>query len=117
MDMTNLENQVLLLANEDYSGLWEVYFEAKDIFGELSQNELIGRARKVINKFLDLGWIQLYWCNEPLTNQRVKPVEQSDVMEALSVVRYWEPPEKDSVSIRFLATGEGERIYTGGGLK
>ena len=50
MDMANLENQVLLLANEDYSGLWEVYFEAKDIFGELSQNELIGRARKVINK-------------------------------------------------------------------
>jgi len=67
MELSFLEKQILLLANEDYSGLWEAFFEAKDMYKGLPKAELLKAARKVIIDFLDSGLIQLYWCTEPLT--------------------------------------------------
>mgnify|MGYP000872165298 CR=1 FL=1 len=110
--MAKLENQVLLLANEDYSGLWEVYGEAEDLFRELSQAELIEKAREVVLGLLDLSWIQLYLCEEPFTNDRVMPIEITDIKKFLTEGRFWHQPKKDSISIRFIATPEGETAFT-----
>jgi hypothetical protein len=111
MNMEKLENQVLLSANEDYSGLWEVYFEAEDIYRELAQGELIVKAREVILGLLDLGWIQLYWCEEPLAYDKVNLIERIVLEKVLFEEEFWQPPEKDSISIRFFTTPEGEKAF------
>jgi hypothetical protein len=111
MEISKFTDQILLLANEDYSGLWEVYGEAKDIYGELSQEELINRSKKAIMDLVNKGWIQFYWCKEPLENDRVTLIGYYDVINVLSEMKYWEQPKKNSVSVRFSTTSEGENAF------
>jgi hypothetical protein len=112
MDTSSFENQVLLLANEGYSGLWEVYFEAKTKFGDLSESDLIQKARNVISNMLEAGWIQIYLWKEPFSKERLMPIKDAEVTKVLSEDGYWQPPDKGNESIWFLATEEGEKIFS-----
>ena len=116
MDVS-IRDRILFMANEDYSGLWEVYFETSVIYENLPQTELLRIARKAILEVMNMGWIQLYRCKEPLTNEKMIPISQNDTLKALSEDKFWMPPEKDAISIRFLTTSEGEKAFAGKFLK
>jgi hypothetical protein len=111
MDKTRLIDQILLLANEDYSGLWEVYGEASAIYKNLQQPEVLKIAREAILDVVDLGWIQLYWCREPLSNDRVTSMNKGDIVNVLTEDKFWVQPEKDTLSVRFFSTSEGEKAF------
>jgi hypothetical protein len=111
MRKIKLHDQILLLANEDYSGLWEVYGEAMEIFGDIPKKELLNYARQVVLELFIKGWILLYWCREPLNNDRVFPVNSQEAEKVLQEDKYWDEPRKDSLSIRILATEEGEKAF------
>lgn len=115
--MTNLIDQILFAANEDYSGLWEIFEETKDLHKEFSKEDLIKLAKLTLLELIERGWIRLYWCREPLTNDRVSPIELSEVQRVLSENKYWKQPKKDSLSVRVLATEEGEKVFANKFLK
>jgi hypothetical protein len=111
MEASKLIDQILLSANEDYCGLWDIYFEASAIFEKLPPMEQLRIAKETILELVNAGWIQLYWCREPLTNERVTPMNHNDAAKVLSEDQFWKLPENNALSIRFLATTEGEKAF------
>ena len=103
--------KILLLAYEDYCGLWEVFGEAQDILGQIYEDEIISYGRKGVSELINRGWIRLYWCKEPLSDEIVTPIDQNLYFEVLAMKKYWDEPEKNEISVRFLATEEGEKAY------
>ncbi len=111
MENKKILYKILLLAYEDYSGLWEVFGEAQDILGQISEDEIISYGSKGVFELINRGWIRLYWCKEPLCNEIVTPIDQNLYCEVLVTKKYWDEPEKNEISVRFLATEEGEKAY------
>jgi hypothetical protein len=110
METSTLIDQILLSANEDNNGLWEVYYEASAIFEGLPRIKLLRKARKAILDLVNLDWIQLYWCKAPLVND-LTPIDKDEVAKVLAVDKFWEVPEKDAIFVRFLSTSEGEKVF------
>lgn len=108
----SLVNRILFAANEDYCGLWEVYEEAKDLYCDLSREELIAQSKEAILYLLDLNWIKLYLCQEPLQNESVIAIDIKEIVVTLSNEKYWGPPNKGAISVRLLTTKDGEAAFS-----
>jgi hypothetical protein len=109
MSSNNLQERILLLAVEDYSGLWEAAFEAKASNAELSDNQAVTLADDIIRQLLKKGWIKLFWSNWPSSDYT--PVSVSQTNEVLSNPLYWKTPSTNAKFIRYSATDEGEKAY------
>jgi hypothetical protein len=107
MSANNLQERILLLAVEDYSGLWEAAFEAKALNTELSDSQAITLADDIIRQLLKQGWIKLFWSNWPSFDYTTVADSQTD--EVLANSLYWKTPSTDAKFIRYSATDEGEK--------
>jgi hypothetical protein len=109
MSSNNLQEKILLLAVEDYSGLWEAVFETKASNTELSDSQAITLADDIIRQLLKKGWVKLFWSNWPSFDYT--PVSDSQTDEVLANPSYWKTPSTDAKFIRYSATDEGEKAY------
>jgi hypothetical protein len=60
---------------------------------------------------LSRGWIELYICQEPLTNESVQPVPPEERSKILASDASWEIPEPHGKSVRWGTTEEGFEAY------
>ena len=111
MRIFKLIDRILLSANEDYIGLWEVPWEVVEVFGEQSHDDVMNCAREVISELVTKGWIKLYWCHEPLDNVQITLISFDDVTNVLLDEDNWDVSSEKNLSVRFLSTEKGEKAF------
>lgn len=111
MDLSSLENKIFLLAYEEYGVLWEAYGEAEDMYGNLSRKELMDKSRNIIQKFVDLGWVEFYWCYWAFSDENITRIESAEITKVLSEDKYWKVPEEDELMVEFCTTPEGDQVF------
>ena len=106
--------RIIVLAVEDYSGLWEVIWEINSSFPELSKNDKLSKAKKAIKILKDAGWVAFYYCSEPYGE--LTPIQARKIDQIIENDLSWEPIHQvEGVrSIRITTTDKGERAYQGG---
>ena len=116
------EQILLLAANEDYTGLYELIWDLNSLFPDASLGEKYDAAERAARKLLDLGWIRLYQAD--LRWERFEELDIASAKATLSdptswysvkwyPVKNW-PSESEGVCIVFAATEAGERAYMSG---
>lgn len=109
--MNAIERSLIWLGVEDYTGLWDASFEARSAPGVHSIEDARQYARQVVESLLARGWIELYICQEPLSNDSVELVAAEDRSRVLENDESWEVPESLGKSVRFATTDEGLAVY------
>lgn len=101
------EHAVLILASEDYSGLFEVPGDLTAVRRDTLPG-LVERGRAVIRSFVRDGLIELVRRDE--RNYGIDPIAADEIEDVLMDDRNWDPslPLSD-VSICFTITEEGNR--------
>jgi len=111
MKISKLIDRILLSANEDYIGLWEIPWEIVEVYGDLSYNDVIKCARKIVSELVAKNWIKLYWCLEPLDDVHITPISADNIAAILLNDENWEVSSEGPHSVRFLSTDKGEKAF------
>ena len=111
MKNLSVEEKALWLAIEDYSGLWEVFWEMDP---ELTQTQKREIAEQAVRSLLARGWIALYRCYG--VSEEEQPLPLAEYEGALSDPANWNTPTAGSVQVLIGATEEGKRAYREGKL-
>lgn len=100
--MTDNTTRLLILAAEDYTGLWDAAFEMGD---EPAAEEA---ARQALTQLVNDGHVALFTSMDPAKDVPVQ-LERSKVLEALAPGPHWTVPEEgtDGVLVYFAATDAG----------
>jgi hypothetical protein len=101
----DLRLRVLWLGIEGESGLWEIRW---DLASE-GQSATLGELRTIVAELSTNGWIQLTSGVEP--GGVTSPIAAEEVPRILGNDKSWEEPEPRGVSIRYVTTDLGERVY------
>ncbi len=60
-----ISKKILWAGIEDYTGLWEMYWELNSDYPHLSETEKHQILYELLISFSTRGWLKLYWCKEP----------------------------------------------------
>lgn len=100
--------KILWAGIEDYSGLWEIFWEVETI----QKNNDYDVVKKVINEtlqyLLDEGLINLFFCKEPYG--KMTKIDEN-FQDVLANDNFWLPPSKNETSLRVGTTPKGEKYY------
>lgn len=107
----DIKNDVLWLAIEDISGLWEVLWDLKSHYPTMSEAERKASAIDAVRELIQSRLIEVYSCREPAGDP--KKMADSAVEQALLDSKNWQEPDAGAVSIRIGATDAGRRELTG----
>lgn len=111
MKESEILNDVLWLAIEDVSGLWEVLWDLKSHYPTMPDKERQDIALRTVRELIDRDWIELYSCKEP-GGEPLKLAE-SDFDTILLDAKNWSEPVPGSISFRIGATDTGHSALTG----
>ncbi|GAA0466174.1 hypothetical protein Aca07nite_77350 [Actinoplanes capillaceus] len=109
--MTPVEQNLVWLGYEDYTGLWQVAIEVQDESGENSEADNRAFAQRIVESLLNRGWIELYFTEGPWTNETIMPVPAEDRAEVLTADASWATPVNGGKLIWFGTTDEGFAAY------
>lgn len=110
--MTNsFELGILDIATEDYYGLWEVLWAAKEYFPELGPCDLFLETKLRIFEMVEEGLIQIFWLSPSLE----EIVLAEDWKEQLENPENWDIASADRWHLRIASTEKGNQIYFSGG--
>lgn len=103
-----LEEALLWLGAEDYTGLWEALWEVRGRLPQLPVAEARARTADAFFALHERGFVRLCLCHEPLGNDPLELIEATDVQATLDRDRSWKPPGREGVeSIRYFTTDSG----------
>lgn len=108
----NDSREILWLAVEDYSGLWEAVWQLRAHHSEVGDDDLLRRARVALAILVERRLVELYRCQEPYGELSL--IDGAEAPQVLADDRSWIEPGPKDVSIRFSATPVGERRTRGG---
>jgi hypothetical protein len=108
MILNELHRIILFLGIEDTSGLWEIPWEPQ--FFDLPSHQRIERARSSLEDLLAHRYVKLYRCQEP-DRLPIEEINEEKWSNALSNPEHWKAPGRDSISVRFETTEDGEAAY------
>ena len=111
MKEPDILNDILWLAIEDVSGLWEVLWDLKSHYPTMPENERKAISLHTVRELIQRKWIELYSCKEPGGEPKKLPDESVDT--TLIDPRNWQEPKPGIISIRIGATDAGRRALTG----
>jgi hypothetical protein len=106
MDQTELRNQILSLAVEDYFGLYEIIWQMNEKWSDLEETEKIRYARNQVKSLLQNELIQLFRIEIKGKNPTIIP--SKDTHFVLGKSESWQP---GTSFIGFAATDKGEKAY------
>src|SRR4051812_48074916 len=109
--MDAIEQTLVWMSVEDYTGLWQVPLEVRGQPGVNSTQEAHSYAHAVLESLLTKGWVDLYICQEPLQNETVRLVPPEDRRGVLDLESSWKIPEPYGESVRFGSTDAGLSAY------
>lgn len=109
--MNAIEQTLVWLGVEDYTGLWQVPIDVRGQPGINSTQDAHSYARSVLESLLTNGWVELYICQEPLQNESVRLVPPEDRRGVLDSDSSWQIPEPFGKSVRFGTTDAGLAAY------
>lgn len=112
MKERDILNDVLWLAIEDVSGLWEVLWDMKARYPTMVEDERKAVALRAVRDLIRREWIELYSRKEPGGEPLKLP--QTGLDTVLGDAGNWREPEPGTISIRIGATDAGRRVLTGG---
>lgn len=98
--------KILWAGIEDYSGLWEIYWEFNSTYPDLSEDQKSKAIQKRIADLIEHNYLALYWCKEPygeLTN-----LSNAEVRNLLLTPLSFKTPDKEAYSLRLKTTSQGE---------
>ena len=104
-------NDVLWLAIEDVSGLWEVLWDLKSHYPTMPDHERQSVALRTVRELINRNWIELYSCKEPGGEPR--KLAEPDFDTLLLDTKNWSEPVPGGISIRIGATDTGRSALTG----
>ena len=107
--MNDDERAILWLAIEDFSGMWEVVWQLRALRPQDSDVELNERAKNVLSRLLQRGWVDLYHCEEPYG--KLSRIPSGETESILGDASAWEEPQAGEISKRIGATAEGRKAY------
>lgn len=110
MKSPEILDDVLWLAIEEASGLWEVLWDLKPKYPTVSEEERFAEASKAVSELVSRGWVEVYRSREP--SGALEPVPPSSVGSLLADRANWEEPRNGDTSIRIAATDRGRRKLT-----
>ena len=106
MDKKVAQHDILWMATDDWTGLWEVAWSLQTLWPELRGEPAEQKGRALLSELLDDGLIYLCFFGE---GNKEKRVSRQKAHELLNDPENWEPPEGFIEHVRFAATEEGER--------
>jgi hypothetical protein len=109
MNTGPVDREILDMAVDDYTGLWEVLNGVRQ--GELSLGgdpEITARA--AVSQLISRGWLVLYKAERLGENEAV--VEKTQIDHVLGEPRNWLAPEPGVMQYHVAATEAGERHTT-----
>ena len=106
-----VEKEILLLATEDYQGLWEVRSHVEELLGrtDVAIRHAVARA---VDDLVERDWIRIY--KGSLLRDRASPLPKEKARACLKMSASWDLPEAESDALLLAATPEGERAYLSG---
>lgn len=105
-----LVEQVVIVANEEIAGLWEVIAECRNLAPNLSEVDLRVTARQALGAALAENWVRLVVGS--FTKNEWIPLNRDEVSAVLVNPLNWYPPAThEAWHIRFETTEAGEREF------
>ena len=101
-----ISKKILWSGIEDYTGLWEIYWELNSAYAGLSETEKRQILCKLLISFVDQNWVTLFWCKEPYGE--LTTIENSVVKDILSNPLVFNEPDSENFAIRFKTSQLGE---------
>lgn len=111
MKESEILNDILWLAIEDISGLWEVLWDLKSHYPTMLGNERHAIALRTVQELINRNWIEVYSCKEP--GGEPHKLAASDFDTILLDAKNWLEPVPGGISIRIGATDAGRSALTG----
>ncbi|MEQ1919421.1 MAG: hypothetical protein ABL955_09490, partial [Elusimicrobiota bacterium] len=111
MKDSDILNDILWLAIEDFSGLWEILWDLKSHYPTMPESERKAAALRGVRELLHGNSIELYSCSEPAGEPQNLSGKSGDA--ALADLRNWVEPVPGAISVRISATDSGRRTLTG----
>lgn len=109
MNQSALLEKVLLSGIEDYTGLWEVFFEARASNIELSDIQAMSLAKDTIRELVKQGWIKIFWSKWPPSTY--EPIPEAQIGEVISNTGYWQTASSNTLFVYYCVTDEGEKAF------
>lgn len=106
MDKQVAEHDILWMAVDDWTGLWEAAWGIQTMWPELHGQPAKDAARSIIEKLLSEDSIYLCFFSDPNTERRVPKKRAYKLLES---PENWEPPAVPGEHVRYAATDEGEK--------
>ena len=101
-----ISKKILWSGIEDYTGLWEIYWELNSAYAYLSETEKRQILCELLISFVDRNWVTLFWCKEPYGELKI--IENSVVKDILSNPLVFNEPGSGNFAIRFKTSQLGE---------
>lgn len=93
---------------EDYSGLWELFWEVNSTLkGNSSHNKEL--TRKILLYFLENNLIKLYF--DKWGNDQLEEVDSEEAREIVMGEKFWSPPKLNDICVKIGSTDKGEEYY------
>ncbi len=105
MRITELQEGLLEIGAEDYSGLWEALAIARTKYPSMTDAELRDISKQEIRALIESGLIELYKGSTFSGEQQ--PVDRVDLL--LTSDLSWNPPDRHEMEhVRFATTAKGK---------
>lgn len=98
----DFEDMILDLAEDDYTGLWELIWRARTTMADDRAGDLLERLRSELETLIQERKVSLFRGTK-FTGEE-QPISAADVPVLLATPGAWEPPAIDEPHLRVLAT-------------
>lgn len=110
MTIDNLTRMILWAGIEDYSGLWEIFWELNANHLHLDEDT----KRKAISEKIQLlvgeKWIEVFWCKEPYG--ALSKINENLVESLLLYPLIFDEPDSSTFALRIRTTLLGEQVLS-----
>lgn len=98
----NFDSMILDLANDDYTGLWELVWRARTTTADTQTGALVARLRSELEALIHEGKLALFRGIQFTGEEKL--VSVTDVPALLLAPHSWEPPATGETHLRVLTT-------------
>ena len=102
----DMDAMILDLAEDDYTGLWELVWRARTVLGDGSASATSTALRPTVEHLLHNGRLAMFRGVGFAGDEC--PVSADEAPGLLAVAHSWEPPDNGESHLRVLATGASD---------
>ena len=107
MDKQLAERDLLWMADDDWTGLWEAWWSLQSAWPELQGEPAVQAAHALLKDLVARGLV--YLCFFEAESNSETPMSSEVAYETMEDRKSWEPPDGDKQTIRFATTPGGKK--------